>query len=56
MSSVPVSKFYRARSRPGEEHYVARFKIEILVDNTRLRFFLTFDGEECGSVEASFEG
>ncbi|KAI9764517.1 MAG: hypothetical protein M1839_005887 [Geoglossum umbratile] len=56
LTGVPESKFTRARARPGgDEFFVAEFKIEILVDNSKLKFFLIFDGEEYGSVEPNFD-
>ena len=57
LRDVPESKYTKARSRPGGEFYfVAEFRIEILVDNSKLKFFLIFDGEEYGSVEPIFDG
>ena len=57
LRDVPASKFIRAKSRKGgEEFYIASFKIELLVDNSTLKFFLMFDGEEYGSVVPNFEG
>ena len=57
MSSVPESKFMKARASAGGELFlIAEFSIEVEVDNARLKFFLTFDGEECGFVEAKFDG
>ncbi|KAH0564764.1 hypothetical protein GP486_001847 [Trichoglossum hirsutum] len=56
LSDVPESKFMRARTRlGGEEYFVAEFKIELLVDNSRLKFFLVFDGEEYGSAVPNFD-
>jgi hypothetical protein len=57
MSSIPDSKFMRARTRAGgEEILIAQFRIEMEVDNTQLKFFLVFDGEECGSISQKFDG
>jgi hypothetical protein len=57
LRDVPVSKFMRARARNGgQEFYIADFSIELLVDNSVLKFFLMFDGEEYGSIVPNFEG
>lgn len=54
---IPVSKFMRARARNGgQEYYIASFSIEVLVDNSTLKFFLMFEGEEYGSVIPTFDG
>ena len=57
MSDVPDSKFMRAKARAGgPEFLIAQFRIEMEVDNTLLKFFLVFDGEECGSISQKFDG
>lgn len=57
MNSVPESKFMKARARAGGEVFlIAEFRIEMEVDNTRLKFFLMFEDEECGFVEEKFDG
>jgi len=57
LSTIPLSKFTRARARfGGAEFLVASFSIELLVDNSQLKFFLMFEGEEYGSVVPNFEG
>ncbi|KAI9766295.1 MAG: hypothetical protein M1839_004926 [Geoglossum umbratile] len=56
LRDVPESKYTKVRSSPGTEMYfVAEFRIKILVDNSKLEFFLIFDGKEYGSVEL-FDG
>jgi hypothetical protein len=56
LRDVPVSKFMRARAtRGGQEFYIASFSIELLVDNSRLKFFVMFEGEEFGSVIPNFD-
>ena len=56
LRDVPVTKFMRARARSGgQEFYIASFSIELLVDNSTLKFFLMFQGEEYGSVIPNFE-
>ena len=56
LSDVPLSKFTRARARlGGVEFLIASFTIELLVDNSQLKFFLMFEGEEYGSVVPNFE-
>ena len=57
MTAVPENKFMRAKARAGgDEFLIAQFRIEMEVDNTLLKFFLVFDGEECGSIEQKFDG
>ncbi|KAI9890224.1 MAG: hypothetical protein M1814_004386 [Vezdaea aestivalis] len=56
MSDVPDHKFMKARGRKGDIYYIASFSINIVIDNTRMKFSMTFDGDECGSIDAKFDG
>ncbi|RPA89023.1 actin-like ATPase domain-containing protein [Choiromyces venosus 120613-1] len=56
ISTVPESKFHQARRGiGGEMFYIAEFKIEIIAHGANLKFFLTFEGQEYGSVSANYD-
>lgn len=56
ISTVPESKFHQARrGLGGEMFYIAEFKIEIIAHGANLKFFLTFEGQEYGSVSANYD-
>ena len=56
LSSVPESKFIRAKGSPGgDDYFIVEFRLEMVVDNSKLKFFLVFGGEEYGSVECTYE-
>ncbi|KAG0637899.1 hypothetical protein HOY80DRAFT_907084 [Tuber brumale] len=56
ISAVPESKFLQARrGLRGEMFYIAEFKIEIIAHGANLKFFLTFEGQEYGSVSANYD-
>lgn len=55
LSSVPESKFQVARSGPqGKPYFIANFKINISL-TSNLKFWLTFNGQEYGSVTTQYD-
>ena len=55
LSSVPESKFQVARSGPhGRPYFIANFKINISLTSS-LKFWLTFNGQEYGSVTTQYD-
>ncbi|KAI9891436.1 MAG: hypothetical protein M1814_002755 [Vezdaea aestivalis] len=56
MSSVPREKFQRLTKTNGEPYYLAKASIHIKVDNKRLKFSATIDGQDVGNLTARFDG
>jgi hypothetical protein len=55
LSSVPEHKFQVARSGPhGKPYFIANFKINISLESN-LKFWLTFNGQEYGSVTTQYD-
>lgn len=56
LSSVPDSKFARARSGlGGEEYFIAEFKLEATFVGGMIDWKFIFDGQEYGSVSVSYD-
>ena len=56
LSTVPESKFMRARSGLGqEEYFIAEFKLEATFSGGWINWKLIFDGKDYGVVSVSYD-